>query len=288
MSARLRRAALNRSSSQRQDRLLRVRYPAGMKLFTFRARRRNLLVQTAVLALLASACSTAQVPQLPASAAVVEVPMVSPPHQLSVADLAERLAILAPLADPAVLRIAVKAQHCAVASGTVAQPRRLAVIDYSLPSTSPRMWVFELDEPKLLHTEHVAHGKHTGENLAREFSNVEGSLQTSLGLFSAAETYIGENGISLRMDGLEPGINDRARERLLVIHGADYVDPVQALRQGRLGRSYGCPALRRAVAGKVIDSLKEGQLVFAYYPDMEWLDSSRFLNCDAGAAIARG
>lgn len=258
-----------------------------MKLFTLRARRRHRLVQTLALALLASACSTTQAPQPTKPARVVEAPMIAPPHELPAPDLAARLAILAPLADPAVLRIAVKAQQCAVASGTVEQPRRLAVIDYSLPSTSPRMWVFELDEPRLLYSEHVAHGKHSGENLARAFSNVEGSLQTSLGLFSAAETYIGENGISLRMDGLEPGINDRARERLLVIHGADYVDPVQALRQGRLGRSYGCPALRRAVAGEVIDSLKEGQLVFAYYPDMEWLDSSRFLNCDAAAAIAR-
>lgn len=255
-----------------------------MKFFTLRARRRHRLVQTVALALLASACSTTQPPQPPPPVRVVEV---SPPHELPVPDLAARLATLAPLADPAVLRMAVKAQQCAVASGTVQQPRRLAVIDYSLPSTSPRMWVFELDEPRLLHAEHVAHGKHTGENLARAFSNVEGSLQTSLGLFSAAETYIGENGISLRMDGLEPGINDRARERLLVIHGADYVDPVQAQRQGRLGRSYGCPALRRAVASEVIDHLKEGQLVFAYYPDMQWLDSSRFLNCDAAAGIAR-
>ncbi|MDQ3269099.1 MAG: murein L,D-transpeptidase catalytic domain family protein, partial [Pseudomonadota bacterium] len=172
----------------------------------------------------------------------------------------------------------------------VAQPRRLAVIDYSLPSTSPRMWVFELGEPKLLYAEHVAHGKHSGENLARSFSNVEGSFQSSLGLFSAAETYVGENGLSLRMDGLEPGVNDRARERLLVIHGADYVDPAQAQRQGRLGRSYGCPALRRAVAHEVIDSLRGGQLVFAYYPDMKWLDGSRFLKCDTspGAGLARG
>ncbi len=259
-----------------------------MKSFTFRAQRRLRLVQTVVLALLASACSTTQAPQPGAPVRVVEAPMVSPPHDVPPPDLAARLASLAPLADPAVLRIAVKAQQCAVASGAVAQPRRLAVIDYSLPSTSPRMWVFELDGPKLLYSEHVAHGKRTGDNLARAFSNVEGSLQTSLGLFSAAETYIGENGISLRMDGLEPGVNDRARERLLVIHGADYVDPVQALRQGRLGRSYGCPALRRAVAREVIDSLKDGQLVFAYYPDMKWLDSSRFLKCDAAAGIARG
>lgn len=262
-----------------------------MRIFTFRPRP----LQAITLALLASACTTQ-----PAQHAAVERPQaaaaavarVETVQQVLVPepDLAARLAELAPLADPAVLRIAVQAQQCAVASGTVAQPRRLAVIDYSRPSTSPRMWVFELGEPRLLHAEHVAHGKHTGENMARAFSNVEGSFQSSLGLFSAAETYVGENGLSLRMDGLEPGVNDRARERLLVIHGADYVDPVQAQRQGRLGRSYGCPALRRAVAHEVIDSLRDGQLVFAYYPDMKWLDGSRFLKCDtpSEASVARG
>ena len=88
------------------------------------------------------------------------------------------------------------------------------------------------------------------------------------------------------MDGLEPGVNDRARERLLVIHGADYVDPLQAWRQGRLGRSWGCPAVRRAVAHQVIDSLKHGQLLFAYYPDRQWLRDSRFLRCEGPASTA--
>ncbi|MGV8941045.1 MAG: murein L,D-transpeptidase catalytic domain family protein [Lysobacter sp.] len=199
--------------------------------------------------------------------------------------LAQRLAAAAPAANPEVLELALQAQRCAVGHGDVAPPQRLAVIDYSRPSTEPRMWVFSLADARLLYFEHVAHGKHSGTNLTTAFSNVEGSLQSSLGLFSTAETYIGGNGYSLRMDGLEPGINDRARERLLVIHGANYVNPLQALRQGRLGRSYGCPAVRASVAKKLIDSLKGGQLLFAYYPDRQWLQGSRFLGCNKGDGV---
>lgn len=257
--------------------------------FTFRIRRRHGVLRVVALALLVSACATTPPAKLaplapqPAPVATIPPPQTAPTPP----DLATALAALAPQADPAVLRYAVQAQQCAVASGEVTQPQRLAVIDYSRPSTVPRMWVFDLRQRKLLYSEHVAHGKHSGANLANAFSNVEGSFQSSLGLFSAAETYIGENGYSLRMDGLEPGVNDRARERLLVIHGADYVNPSQALKQGRLGRSYGCPALRRAVADGVIDSLKDGQLVFAFYPDTKWLASSRFLNCTAIASAPR-
>lgn len=160
------------------------------------------------------------------------------------------------------------------------------MIDYSRPSTERRLWVFDLRDARLLYDEYVAHGKGSGENFASHFSNDDGSLQSSLGLFSTAETYDGGNGYSLRMDGLEPGINDRARERLLVMHGAWYVDPVVALKQGRLGRSYGCPALRPQVAREVIDTLKQGQLLFAYYPDRAWLAHSPLLDCDATTAAA--
>lgn len=194
-------------------------------------------------------------------------------------DLAARLSALAGEADPEVVRMAVHAQQCAARRGDVAPGGRLAVIDYSLPSTQRRLWVFDLEREALLYSEHVAHGRNTGENFARQFSNVEGSLQSSLGLFRTAETYIGENGYSMRMDGLEPGVNDLARPRAIVMHGAWYVDPLQATRQGRLGRSLGCPAVRPQVARGVIDTLKQGQLLFAYYPDPAWLAKSRYLDC---------
>ena len=198
--------------------------------------------------------------------------------------LLKRLATLAPEANPKVLALALQARTCAMATQRAKPASRLAVIDYSLPSTATRLWVFDLDRKALLFAEHVAHGRGSGENFARAFSNSEGSHQSSLGLFRTAETYQGENGYSLRMDGLEPGVNDAARERLIVMHGADYVDPLAALKQGRLGRSFGCPAVRPEVAQDVIDSLKQGQLLFAYYPDPAWLEASPMLGCDDQAA----
>lgn len=218
----------------------------------------------------------AREPQLAApSAAVIAPPIVPAPA----AALADRLAILAGDADRQVLRLAVRARDCALSSGDAQDVSRLAVIDYSRPSTQPRLWVFDLRGERLLYREHVAHGRNTGGDFATRFSNTEGSLQSSLGLFRTGETYVGENGYSMRMDGLEAGVNDLARARAIVMHGAWYVDPAAARRQGRLGRSLGCPALRSGIAREVIDTLKQGQLLFAYYPDAAWLARSRFLAC---------
>ena len=189
------------------------------------------------------------------------------------------LSRLAPDADPRVLSLALEARECA--SQELGQPAspRLAVIDYSLASTTPRLWVFDLDNNTLLFRELVAHGQGTGENMARAFSNRNGSHQSSLGLFRTAGTYQGNNGYSLRMEGLEPGTNDAAMERAIVMHGAPYVSAQNAQKQGRLGRSWGCPALRPEVAKQVIDSLKNGQMIFSYYPDSNWLARSPFLDC---------
>ena len=193
--------------------------------------------------------------------------------------LLSKLSTAAPGVDASVLALALQARRCAIVRGVAMPSPRLAVIDYTRPSTQPRLWVFDLDHSRLLYSEYVAHGRDSGENLAHAFSNRDGSAQSSLGLFTTAETYLGHNGYSLRMDGLEPGINDNARDRSIVMHGASYVDPLQALRQGRLGRSLGCPALRPGVARALIDSLKQGQMLFAYYPDRQWLASSHLLDC---------
>lgn len=200
--------------------------------------------------------------------------------------LAQSLSAAAPGANPRVIDLAVRAQDCAVRNGEPT-PERLAVIDYSRPSTEPRLWVFDLARQELLFEELVAHGRNSGENRARSFSNAPGSLESSLGLFRTLGTYSGRNGYSLRMDGLEPGVNDNALERALVIHGAPYVSTATARRMGRLGRSWGCPAVRPAVAQRLIDTLKGGQMVFSYYPDARWLRDSRYLRCDGGpAAVA--
>ena len=100
-----------------------------------------------------------------------------------------------------------------------------------------------------------------------------------LGLFQTGQTYQGHNGYSLRLRGLEPGFNDQSEERAIVIHGADYVSQAQTIRLGRLGRSWGCPAVRTPIARQLIDAIKGGSLLFAYFPDSEWLTRSQYLTC---------
>jgi hypothetical protein len=186
--------------------------------------------------------------------------------------------------SPDVLRLALAAVSCGIASGDPASPRTLIVIDYSRPSVEPRLWVFDLGSGEMLFKELVAHGRNTGDNMASEFSDRMNSRQSSLGMFVTDDTYVGSNGYSLRLDGLEPGFNGHARQRAIVMHGAPYVDASLAASQGRIGRSWGCPALREAVARQVIDTIRGGGVIFSYYPDPAWLESSRFLNCAAGSA----
>ena len=188
------------------------------------------------------------------------------------------LAHAAPQLNPQALKSALNAMQCAVGSGA-RQARHLAVIDYSQPSTERRLWIFDLRTKKLVLRDLVAHGQKSGENFATQFSNRLGSYQSSLGLFRTQESYEGSHGYSLRMDGLEPGFNDRARDRDIVIHAADYVNPLWSQRQGRIGRSQGCPAVRPQVARQVIDKLKDGQFMFSWYPDQRWLKTSPYLNC---------
>jgi hypothetical protein len=178
---------------------------------------------------------------------------------------------------PKVLDLALGAASCAMNAGLVEQPKTLTVIDYSMPSTERRMWVLDLSSGETLFHELVAHGSGSGGNTPTTFSNLPDSHQSSLGLFVTRDTYVGSNGYSLRLDGLDAGFNDRARERAIVIHGAPYVTEAVAKAQGRLGRSWGCPALGEQVARDVIDRIKGGNLVFAYYPDSAWLNGSRLL-----------
>ncbi len=202
----------------------------------------------------------------------------SKPRPTTSPTLYASLAHAAPDLNPQALKSALSAMQCAVSSGA-RQARHLAVIDYSQPSTARRLWIFDLRSKKLVLRDLVAHGQKSGENFATQFSNRLGSYQSSLGLFRTQESYEGSHGYSLRMDGLEPGFNDRARDRDIVIHGASYVNPLWSQRQGRIGRSQGCPAVRPQVARQVVDNLKNGQFMFAWYPDQRWLKSSAHLNC---------
>jgi hypothetical protein len=200
--------------------------------------------------------------------------------------LARDLQAAAPGIDPVVVELGLAAAQCA-APGSATPGRRLVLIDYSRPSTQPRLWVLDLPSRKLLHEELVAHGRGSGDNLSSLFSNIPGSHQSSLGLFRTAETYVGGHGYSLRLDGLEPGINQRAREREIVMHAAWYVSDGTAASLGRLGRSWGCPAVRPEISRQLIDDIKDGNYLFAYYPDARWLNASSALTCDAGKAALR-
>jgi hypothetical protein len=200
------------------------------------------------------------------------------PHSL------ESLTARAPALDPKVLDLALRAASCAQRRGVLPQSDLLTVIDYSRPSSQPRLYVLDVERGALLHHELVAHGKRSGGNHTRRFSNEPGSRASSLGLFVTRETYLGRHGRSLRLEGLEPGTNDRALERAIVMHGAGYVGPRFIAKHGRLGRSWGCPALAPEVAQRVIDRIRDGTPVFAYYPDRDWLARSPFLG-DCGAGV---
>jgi L,D-transpeptidase catalytic domain len=184
----------------------------------------------------------------------------------------------APGLNEKVLKLALNAETCAAQRGLVKRNDVLTVIDYSLPSSEPRLFVFNLLTHKLLFRELVAHGKMSGGDRASFFSNSSGSLASSLGLYVTADTYVGHNGYSLRLKGLEEGVNDMAWDRAIVMHGAYYVSREAIRALGRLGRSWGCPAVRAEIADKIINTVRGGSAIFAYYPDKNWLASSAFLH----------
>lgn len=153
----------------------------------------------------------------------------------------------------------------------------ITIIDFSKPSTENRFFVIDIESRHLLYSCLVAHGKNSGENYADSFSNEPESLKSSLGFFLTAETYNGAHGYSLCIDGLEKGINDNAREREIVIHGADYVSYEFIKKYGRLGRSWGCPALPAELFKSIIDKISGGTCIFIYGKDDLYKMSSEFL-----------
>lgn len=203
-----------------------------------------------------------------------------PSHALSSNWLNHELLVLkhhAPNINLNVLRLSLKAYLKAKQEGFVTKPI-LTVIDYTKPSSQKRMWVFDLTKGTTLFNTWVSHGKNSGEINATSFSNMPGSLKSALGVFVTGQTYFGKNGYSLHMRGLEKGINNNAYTRSIVIHGASYVNPDIIRRYGRIGRSWGCPAVSPRLSKPIIDTIKNDSLIFAYYPDQHWLSKSKFLS----------
>jgi hypothetical protein len=181
----------------------------------------------------------------------------------------------APSIDPRALQTALIALGQLQDVGVPIRSDVLMVIDYTKPSTERRLWVFDLNHSRVLFEELVAHGRNSGGNRAVQFSNQPGSLMSSLGVFVTADTYIGKHGLSLRLQGLEKGVNDKSMERAIVIHAAEYVSQRVGRREGRIGRSWGCPAVRPEVSRQLIETVQGGALLLAYYPENSWLQTSK-------------
>jgi hypothetical protein len=154
----------------------------------------------------------------------------------------------------------------------------LTIIDFSLSSTQERMWVIDMQSKMVVLQTLVAHGKNSGEEFANKFSNISESFQSSLGFYITGETYSGKHGLSLRLDGVEYGINDKARDRAVVIHGADYVSNSFAQKHGRLGRSQGCPAVAKEINEKLINTIKDKSCLFIYHPSRSYVIKSKLVS----------
>jgi hypothetical protein len=160
------------------------------------------------------------------------------------------------------------------------KPHLLTIIDYSLPSTKERLFVIDLNMNQIIYKSLVAHGQNSGELVATKFSNTVHSHQSSLGFFVTGNTYLGGQGYSMIMNGLDTGFNDHAVNRAIVMHGADYVSERFIKNHGRIGRSYGCPAVPEHMNTGIINLIKEGSVIFCYYPDSNYIGTSTILNGD--------
>ncbi|MDF1756953.1 MAG: murein L,D-transpeptidase catalytic domain family protein [Legionellaceae bacterium] len=183
----------------------------------------------------------------------------------------------APQLNPNVLKLALAA-YTKASKNSAVHKQILTIIDYSLPSSKQRMWIFDLKNHTLLYNTYVAHGKNSGPTTPNHFSNRDSSKESSLGTYVTRDTYIGSKGISLNLQGLEKGFNDNAYSRRVVIHGAWYVEPSFIKQSGRAGRSWGCPSIGQSIAKPIINLLKGGSVVFAYYPDKNYLSHTHYAN----------
>ena len=154
----------------------------------------------------------------------------------------------------------------------------ITIIDFEKSSSQKRLYVVDLKTKNVLFQTLVAHGKNSGKEYARSFSNEESSYKSSLGFYITRNTYEGSNGYSLRLEGTENGINNKALERAIVMHGAGYASESTIYQLGFLGRSWGCPALPESLNKPIINKIKDGNMLFIYYPDQDYLKKSSILN----------
>jgi hypothetical protein len=200
------------------------------------------------------------------------------PESLHIADCYAEWNLTAKGVSESAFNYAVKGYNYLQIKNLLPKKNVLTIIDYSQPSNSKRLFVIDMISGKILFNTLVAHGKNSGLEYAEQFSNEEESHKTSLGVFITGQTYIGENGYSLQLSGCEKGINDKAKKRAIVIHGAAYANEDFLQSNGYLGRSYGCPALPQKISKKIIDVIKNGSCVFLYHPTKKYTTLSKILN----------
>jgi hypothetical protein len=165
-----------------------------------------------------------------------------------------------------------------VEKNLLARPEYLTICDYSQPSSKKRLYIIDIATNELLINTYVAHGRNSGVEYAYQFSNHPRSLQSSLGFFITQNTYIGTKGLALRINGVDAGFNDKALERGIVIHGADYVDETRIQQGMFLGRSFGCPVVSVEETATIINRIKDGTCFFIYHPDRKYFSKSKILN----------
>lgn len=162
--------------------------------------------------------------------------------------------------------------------GVILNDNIISIIDFSLPSTEKRLYVVDLKNYQVLYNTYVAHGRNSGTVMANSFSNSPSSYKSSPGFYKTLGTYMGKHGYSLKLDGLEKGINDNAYERAIVVHGAEYVNPAFISRQGYIGRSQGCPAVSPREATSIINTIKDGTCLFIYAPGTSYQQRSSLVS----------
>jgi hypothetical protein len=165
-----------------------------------------------------------------------------------------------------------------LAQGLVAKQNIISVVDFSQSSRNKRLYVIDVDNKEIVMNTYVAHGRNSGTEFATSFSNSLSSLKSSLGFYITKGTYYGEHGLSLRIDGLEKGINDNAEKRAVVIHGAEYLGEGYLNGNDFSGRSWGCPAVPSQFSSQIINTIKDGSVLFIYHPSQQYLNRSPILN----------
>jgi len=211
-------------------------------------------------------------------------PQVIVEDSLSISSLTFEKAIFLQQADSSelpplhLLQTALAGYEILVKDNLISRPEVITIIDFSLQSDRERLWVVDLKQGKVLFHCLVSHGRNSGELMAENFSNIPGSNESSPGFYVTSETYIGKHGLSLALDGLETGINDKARQRSIVIHGADYVSDDFIRSHGRLGRSLGCPAVPVELSEEIIKTIKGGSCLFIYVPKESYISNSNIIS----------